>query len=138
MFSRCSAPPFAGKLFSPPPTQTAHLRSPSLSLCRVEHIAPQPWSQLSEYEREKERQKKKKDGKSVINTKSQAVAATAVGVSWLTAGIMTGGLVVAGTMVAAGVTVGSMGGENNVKTLCCLWLADTLDPRCLKKNDFQS
>lgn len=59
----------------------------------------------------KEPHKKKKEGKSVINTKSQAVAATAVGVSWLTAGIMTGGLVVAGTMVAAGVTVGSMGGE---------------------------
>eukprot|EP00752_Nemacystus_decipiens_P007751 g6928.t2 len=71
--------------------------------------------QLSEYEREKERQKKK-DGKSVINTKSQAVAATAVGVSWLTAGILTGGLVVAGTMVAAGVTVGSMGVYNKYKS----------------------
>eukprot|EP00903_Cladosiphon_okamuranus_P015669 g14470.t1 len=71
---------------------------------------------LSEYEREKERHKKKKDGKSVINTKSQAVAATAVGVSWLTAGIMTGGLVVAGTMVAAGVTVGSMGVYNKYKS----------------------
>ena len=82
-----------------------------LRLCLVIRrvlIAPQ----LSEYEREKERQKKK-DGKIVINTKSQAVAATAVGVSWLTAGILTGGLVVAGTMVAAGVTVGSMGGEKN-------------------------
>lgn len=69
--------------------------------------------QLSEFEREKDRHhKKKKEGKGgVINNKSQAVAATAVGVSWLTAGIMTGGLVVAGTMVAAGVTVGSMGGE---------------------------
>lgn len=55
-------------------------------------------------------EKKKKDGR-VINTKSQAVAATAVGVSWLTAGIATGGLVIAGTLVAAGVTVGSMGGE---------------------------
>lgn len=68
-------------------------------------------SQLSEYEREKERHKKKREGKSVINAKSQAVAATAVGVSWLTAGILSGGLVVAGTMVAAGVTVGSMGGK---------------------------
>lgn len=55
----------------------------------------------------------------MINTKSQAVAATAVGVSWLTAGIMTGGLVVAGTMVAAGVTVGSMGGEKNLPYAVC-------------------
>lgn len=37
-----------------------------------------------------------------------------MGVSWLTAGILTGGLVVAGTMVAAGVTVGSVGGEKNI------------------------
>lgn len=64
--------------------------------------------QLSEYEREKIRRQDKK--KKVINTRSQAVAATAVGVSWLTAGIATGGLVIAGTLVAAGVTVGSMGG----------------------------
>lgn len=42
------------------------------------------------------------------------MAATAVGVSWLTAGIATGGLVIAGTLVAAGVTVGSMGGEMRV------------------------
>lgn len=62
-------------------------------------------------EREKERHKKKKEGKGVMNAKGQAVAATAVGVSWLTAGILSGGLVVAGTMVAAGVTVGSVGGE---------------------------
>lgn len=47
----------------------------------------------------------------MINSRSQAVAATAVGVSWLTAGIATGGLVIAGTLVAAGVTVGSMGGK---------------------------
>lgn len=64
--------------------------------------------QLSEYEREKIRRQDKK--KKVITTRSQAVAATAVGVSWLTAGIATGGLVIAGTLVAAGVTVGSMGG----------------------------
>lgn len=78
-----------------------------------------PLSQLPEYEREKERPKKKKEGKSVINTKSQAVAATAVGVSWLTAGILSGGLVVAGTMVAAGVTVGSMGGE---RIMVIIWV----------------
>lgn len=104
---QCSEAPFS-LVSSLPYTHALH------NAQHVSHpVADRPLRQLSEYEREreKERQKKKKDGKSVINTKSQAVAATAVGVSWLTAGIVTGGLVVAGTMVAAGVTVGSMGGE---------------------------
>ncbi|CAM9908395.1 unnamed protein product [Scytosiphon promiscuus] len=84
---------------------------------RIARLKMEELGQLSEFEREKDRHhKKKKEGKGVINNKSQAVAATAVGVSWLTAGIMTGGLVVAGTMVAAGVTVGSMGVYNKYKS----------------------
>ncbi|CBJ29444.1 conserved unknown protein [Ectocarpus siliculosus] len=84
---------------------------------RMARLKLEELGQLSEYEREKERhKKKKKDGKGVLNTKGQAVAATAVGVSWLTAGILTGGLVVAGTMVAAGVTVGSVGAYNKYKS----------------------
>ncbi|CAM9152802.1 unnamed protein product [Hapterophycus canaliculatus] len=84
---------------------------------RMARLKREELGQLSEFEREKDRhQKKKKEGKGVINNKSQAVAATAVGVSWLTAGILTGGLVVAGTMVAAGVTVGSMGAYNKYKS----------------------
>lgn len=62
---------------------------------------------------QRENKRKKKEGRKGISTTNKAVAVTAVGVSWLTAGIATGGLVIAATLVAAGITVtaGSMGGE---------------------------
>lgn len=62
---------------------------------------------------QRENKRKKKEGKKVMSTTNKAVAVTAVGVSWLTAGIATGGLVIAATLVAAGITVtaGSMGGK---------------------------
>lgn len=68
--------------------------------------------QLTGYEQERVRRQDKlrKKGKKAVGSRGQAVAATAVGVSWLTAGIATGGLVLAGGLVAAGVAMGSVGG----------------------------
>lgn len=68
--------------------------------------------QITEYGQQKVRRQGKQRKKKAAATRGQAVAVTAVGVSWLTAGIATGGLVLAGGLVAAGVTMGSMGGES--------------------------
>lgn len=75
-------------------------------------IKQEEMEQLTEYEQEKVRRQDKirKREKKAAASRGQAVAATAVGVSWLTAGIATGGLVLAGGLVAAGVAMGSMGG----------------------------
>lgn len=71
------------------------------------------WDNFGLEKMQRENKRKKKEGRKGMSTTNKAVAVTAVGVSWLTAGIATGGLVIAATLVAAGITVtaGSMGGE---------------------------